>query len=374
MKLNNELILHLSLIQGIGPSVINAILTAKVESDTLNNVYDCSVNDLVHMFGLSHQTAQLLVDGLADKKLLNAELEYVARSRAQVVMLGDDNYPTLLSTIHLPPTVLYVQGAPLADLHKAVAFVGARAANSYGKRVIDLLVPELVAHNVAIVSGGAYGADTFAHQAALREGGKTVVVLGSGLLRPYPTINKKLFESVVANGGSVVSCFPLTMDALPGNFPARNRIISGLSQATVVVQAAAKSGSLITADFALNQGRDVFAIPGPIDDLLSAGCHALIAQGASLATCAKDILVHLGYVVAEPVQKPNTKKTEAKKSLVVKEETPKTKIVDHCRQASSFDELLMISGLNFVELQSLLFDLQIEQQIMQNGAGLWERV
>lgn len=376
----HEFILHLSLVQGIGPAVIAAILNTKIDGFSAQDLYDCSAADIVRIFGFSPSTAQLLVDGLANKKMLDDELSYIARSGVSVVMLGESSYSELLKEIHLPPVVLYVKGAALSEYTQAVAIVGARKANNYGKRVIDSFVPELVEHNIAIVSGGAYGADSFAHQAALQAGGKTIVVFGSGLLRPYPLSNKKLFDAVVANGGSVVSCFPLTMQALPGHFPARNRIISGLAQATLVVQAAAKSGSLITADFALNQGRDVFAVPGPIDDELSSGCHALIGQGAHLAASASDILKHFGYeTVAENAKKQNVKKSSQNKdiSAVCKTQNlsdPVSRIINHCTQASSFDELLVASGLNFVELQSSLFDLQIEQRITQNAAGLWERI
>jgi DNA processing protein len=280
-----------------------------------------------------------------------------------------------LKEIYLPPTILYWQGTSPTIHAKTLAVVGSRKANTYGKRVIEKVIPELVAHGFTIISGGALGADSMAHETTVWCGGKTVAVIGSGLLKPYPRSNKKLFEKIIENGGSIVSSFALQCDALLGNFPARNRIISGLSQGCIVVQAAQQSGAKITAQCALEQGRHVFAVPGPIDDELSWGCHELITQGATLINDVQDIIEELpAYVVGsnvtgilEEIHRPKVKKNY--------DPDPTTAaILQACQQPVSTDDLLMISGLELPVLTSLLFQLQLDGKITQNMMGLWQQI
>ncbi len=207
----------------------------------------------------------------------------------------DDNYPELLKNIHLPPTILYCKGSLFLkneiDLNAhTISFVGPRDTNNYGIQAVRLLVPPVCQSGFSIISGGALGVDTAVHQSTLEVAGRTIVVIGSGLLKPYPAVNQKLFEKISNNNGLLISSFPLNAQAHPGNFPARNRIISGLSQAVVVVQASEKSGALITARYALEQSRTVFVVPGPITDALSLGSNKLIAQGAFVVTCPNDIM------------------------------------------------------------------------------------
>jgi DNA protecting protein DprA len=321
-------ILHLSLIEGVGPGAIATILKYGAEHSSLwENFYQLAAADW-RAIGISEGAANLVQLGLADKDLLDRELTLIEKHAVRVVMLGDSTYPDLLAHIHTPPVVLYYQGAPLsADkvaaqdamgqkviagqavaqnkavqkniVQKNIAIVGSRAADSYAERVIANFVPELVARQFTIVSGGALGADTMAHKATLEAGGRTVAILGSGLLQAYPRGNLKLFERIVAQGGSLVSSFPLLVEPHPHNFPARNRIISGMSSGCIVVQAAAKSGASITAEYALQQGRQVFAVPGVFDHPLSEGCHALLKEGAAVAGSIQDILLELGEIVPE---------------------------------------------------------------------------
>ncbi len=225
------------------------------------------------------------------------EQELLIKHNIRRITASDVEYPSYLKEIHCPPPQLYVQGELLNSYTKLIAVVGSRKADSYGERVIASLVPELVAHGWAIVSGGALGADSFAHKATLQARGRTIVILGSGLLMPYPSSNRKLFSSIVDQGGSLVSSFSLDTPAYPSNFPARNRIISGMSRGVIVAQAAEKSGARITAHLALEQGREVFAIPGPIDHALSIGCNRLIQQGAKLVQTIDDIFTELGEQV-----------------------------------------------------------------------------
>lgn len=290
-----ELLLHLNAIPAIGPATVAALLQHTMLTADL---YKTSAYAIQERTGLSLRLAQTIVDGLANKKLLEYELACVERASCSVTTLVDQTYPSLLREIHLPPPVLYVRGAQLTTIMApTLAVVGSRAADDYAADVLRRLIPPLVARGIVVVSGGAYGADTIAHRMTLNAGGRTVAVLGSGLLCPYPRANADLFAEIVARGGAVISPFPLTMQPVAGNFPARNRIIAGLSNGCLVVQAAERSGALITAQFALEQGREVFAIPGPLGHPLSVGCHRLIQQGAQLVNTVEDIFVAMAPVL-----------------------------------------------------------------------------
>ncbi len=372
---NKNFILHLTLIENIGPAVIQKI---QERSDiSVSDLYSFSPTDWVNVFGFSQITAEKLVDGLANTKVLEEEA-----------------YPQLLKNIYLPPAVIYwqgllscarpelVEGCLGAPQNKLLAVVGARKADVYGYRVINQLIPDLVAAQYTIVSGGALGIDAAAHEATIKSGGKTIAVLGSGLLQPYPSSNKKLFTSIVEHGGCVVSSFPLLMEALPGHFPARNRIISGLSHGCLVVQAAQKSGALITAHYALEQGREVFAVPGPIDSELSAGCNALIQNGAKLVMSSADILEEFGDRVIVDKRVMQEKAIQLSLESVV---VPAKKVVDKysrysdvqkaviaaCKKPISFDDLIKATQLSHESVQSELFNLQLDGIIEQDFTGMW---
>ncbi len=384
MKNNADIIvLHLSLIDGIGPAAVERIIST-LSPESLADIYQFSVSDCMSRFGLNQKNSEALVKGLADHSLLEKELVLIERNQIQWVSLLDPEYPELLKTIHIPPTVLYWRGT--LPNTQSIAIVGSREANAYGRMAIDRLVPELVVHDFTIVSGGARGADTMAHQKTLDVGGKTVAVLGSGLLvRPSPVENIPLFEKAIEKGGAVVSGFPLLMQGAPENFPARNRIISGLSRGCIVIQAAAKSGARITADYTLSQGREVFAVPGPLDSDLSAGCNELITQGAKLTTKAADILAEFGFDVVQKPQEvvPETSKKQSKNNrqqpiftpaqMAVPIDPIEAIILAHCANPSAVDELLEATGLPLIQLSKTLFELQLKGVLTQNMAGLWEK-
>lgn len=352
--MNRNTLLHLSLISGLGQAKLEALI-AQLTSDQLRNLYSFSVTDF-QRYGFTADKAQVIVEGLKDTRLLEQELQLLEQHDISWLTLLDQDYPALLKEIHLPPPILYVQGS-IDFQEQSLAFVGSRATSGYGKKVVQTLVPDLVEQQWAIVSGGAYGIDTIAHQAAVDAGGKTVAVLGSGLLQKYPADNKKLFEAILANNGSIVSSFPLMMQPLPHNFPARNRIISGLSQGSVIVRAAQKSGALITAHYALQQGRRVFAVPGLIDDPLSAGCHDLLRKGAILVDSANAIFEEFGQKDQKTEQQP----------LVFADP-----LVVLCQQPKTVDELLILTDLTENKLNDRLFELQLEGKLQQNFIGLWQ--
>lgn len=362
MNEHQKILLHLSLIDGIGPSAVAKIIK-QIAPDTWHAIYEFSVHDWMSR-GMTQLLAQRLYTGLHDRRLLEQELALIEKYHIALVTILDDTYPARLREIYMPPPILYYKGT-IAHQTRAIAFVGSRDANRYAQNIIERLIPELVTHNIAIISGGALGADSMAHRATVNAGGTTIVVLGSGLLHWYPYKNKKLFEDILATGGALVSSFPLNVEPFPGNFPARNRIIAGLADGVVVVQAAQKSGTRITAQYALEQGRDVFAVPGSIDDSLSAGCHALIQEGAKLITNAHDILVEYGIQHAAPI-------ATKEQNLSFDNQSIEQQIITLCRQPQSIDELAQQTQKNLHELQSILFAMQMAGTIEQDFVGLWK--
>lgn len=372
-------ILHLSLIEKIGPSQIQRILS-NTDQHEIDQWYQFSVVDFMNVCGMSEAVATRLVKGLACAALLEKELVLLEQSKVRLITIFDQDYPALLREIHLPPPVLYSKGT-LPHGQNNLAVVGSREASQYGYDATAKLVAPMVQQGWGIISGGALGIDAMAHKVALDNDGITVAVLGSGLLNLYPAPNFKLFDQIIEADGALISAFPLLMDALPANFPARNRIISGMSRGCLVVQAAAKSGARITADFCLSQGREVFAVPGPFDSYLSTGCHALIQQGAKLTTQASDILIEFGqeykpvFKEEKPVILPlfsSPKKAPDSEKPPVGDPVEQA-ILTVCRQPSSMDELMEQTGISLIELTHLLFNLQIKGIICQNMAGLWER-
>lgn len=224
---------------------------------------------------------------------VEADLRELERQGFQVLSLYDPSYPAMLKTIEDPPPVLFVRGALQPSDNQAVAVVGSRRSSAYGRLVAEDLGRQLVSYGLTVVSGLAQGIDTAAHQGALRAGGRTLAVLGCGLDVCYPRENQALAEAI-AKQGAVLSEFPLGTPPEAWHFPARNRVISGLSRAVVVVEAPLNSGALITADFALEQGREVLAVPGNVNNSRHAGCHRLIKEGARLAEEARDVVEALG--------------------------------------------------------------------------------
>ena len=215
---------------------------------------------------------------------------------AKVVTLADADYPALLRQIYQPPYLLFYKGTLPRGSDLAIAIIGSRKATSYGKDVAAVLGRDLAKAGVWVVSGLARGIDAAGHQGALAGGGNTIGVLGCGIDVIYPREHRELFQRVEEHG-CIISDFPLGTQPLAKNFPVRNRIISGLANGLVVVEAAGKSGTQITVDFALEQGRDIFAVPGPIFSPLSQGTHRLIRDcGVKLVTCAADILEEYGQL------------------------------------------------------------------------------
>ena len=234
--------------------------------------------------------------------MTDGELRLAQAAGCAVVAPGEPGFPGPLREIPDPPQVLYIKGSWLAEDETAVAIVGSRHASLYGQEVAQQLAYELAVRGVTVVSGLARGIDAAAHRGALDAGGRTLAVLGHGLSMVYPPEHDALAGRIVESG-ALLSEYPMRAEPAPWNFPRRNRLISGLSLGVVVVEAAHRSGALITADAALAQGRDVFAVPGKIHALNSEGTHALLKQGARLVTSVQDILEELRLVPVAPINR-----------------------------------------------------------------------
>jgi DNA processing protein len=241
--------------------------------------------------GLDQRVVQTIIDRRPGIDLA-AEMEKLDQCKVRVIIQDDPSYPRRLKEIYDPPPVLYVSGTLMSDEDWPLAVVGARRATHYGREVADRLVSDLVQNRITIVSGLARGIDTVAHKKALAAGGQTVAVLACGLDTIYPPENQALSQEIVANG-ALVSEYPLGIKPRADNFPRRNRIMSGLSLGTLVIEAAEKSGALITARMAMEQDREVFAVPGSILSASSKGCNQLIRDGAKPVLEVEDILGEL---------------------------------------------------------------------------------
>jgi DNA processing protein len=370
---NDEIVLHLSLIDGIGPSTVLQLIKNKPWDIDLIDLYGMVPADVANIFGISLNKARAIVSGLADMSRIDCELELIARHRVSWTTVFNTRYPDLLKHIHLPPVILYWQGVLRADCARNLAIVGSRNANYYGISIVESFVPSLVNMGWSVVSGGALGADAAAHRVAMNSGGYTIAVFGSGLLNPYPVRNKRLFEDILDKQGALLSFFPLTTGVDAGNFPARNRVIAGMSVGCLVVQAADKSGALITARYALDAGRELFAVPGPIDDPLSAGCHELIRQGAKLVGSVGDIVEEFGQEVC---RKPQQQQISWCEDAVhgagsFKAEGHKATIMRCCVKPCCVDELADQTGLAIHDLYTLLFELELDGSVCQQTNGTW---
>jgi DNA processing protein len=287
---------------------------------------------------------------------LPAESARVFKSGASVLTWDSPQYPDLLKAIPNPPPVLYVRGELLPQDDWALGVVGTRRSSVYGREATRTLVAGLAASGVTIVSGLAYGIDTFAHQTALEAGGRTVAVLGSGVDIIYPVQNRGLADRIIQHG-AIISEYPMGTQPESRNFPPRNRIISGLSLGVMVVEGATNSGAMITAGFALEQGREVFAVPGTILHRASSGPHRLIQNGAKLVTCIGDILEELNLTMV-------TEQAEARE--VIPDNEIEAVLLKHLSSdPMHIDELGRAAGLPINQVASTLTLMELKGKVRQ---------
>lgn len=289
--------------------------------------------------------------------------ERIRRAGADVLIWDEEGYPPLLKETANPPAVLFFRGArPVWE--KTIAIVGARKATPYGINAARGIAEELSQAGVAVVSGGARGIDTASHEGCMLGGAPTVAVLACGLDVTYPPENRNLFQKICDRGGTLLSEYPLGTKPLGRQFPARNRIIAGMSRAVLVTEAAVRSGSLITADFALEEGRDVFAVPGSIWSPMSRGTNHLIRSGAVCTTGAEDILSEYGWETPQAEPEENEVR-----QLTLEEEM----VYRFCCTGDtvSIEDVLAESGLPLPKLTMVFLSLTMKGCIREVGAGLY---
>ncbi len=320
---------------------------------------------LARIPGISEATAAAIV-ALSPSAAWKAEQARAQAAGAGIVTLLDQNYPEHLRQIHDPPPVLYQRGELCPADREAVAVVGSRAPTPYGRLTTEKLARELASCGITVVSGLARGIDSCAHRSAVEGGGRTIAVLGSGLDRIYPPEHRTLAEKIAA-AGAILTEFPFGQGPEKYHFPLRNRVISGLSLGVVVVEAAARSGALITADLALEQGREVFAVPGNISSPKSAGPNRLITQGAKLVESAGDILEEFPHLASRG--KPETDNRPSH-PLSQKEEILLTRLGS---DPLSIDEVIRNSPISAPETVSLLTTLELKGLVRQFSGKLFAR-
>lgn len=338
-----------------------------------------SLNDLNRIRGLTPAVCKYIVDH-RDKLPVERELKIVEQRGCKIITIQDESYPANLKAIYDPPQLLYVKGDLLPADVLAVSVVGTRSASPYGKAVAEQFGNQLVARGVTVVSGMAYGIDTAAHTGALDGGGRTIAIMGNGLDVVYPARNLKLMERII-DSGAVVSEFPMGMKPLRNNFPRRNRVVSGMSLGTLVVEAPKRSGALITASYALDQDREVFAVPGQIFSEMSGGTHDLIKQGAKLVETWEDVVEELPTPVRSEILErlaAAAQPSAGQEALPLVENLSATEQavfgILKVDEAVHVDQVVEASGLNPSDVLAVLFGLEMKGLIRQLPGKFFLRV
>ena len=345
---NTEAWLTLLMAPGLGCAGIHRLLAAIGPPERILAAGSSAVAEVC-----SRRQAACAVFAPGTRAAAREQMELARRHGAGIITLDAPEYPLLLRQTPDPPPVLFVKGDPELLALPGVAVVGARAASSYGLRVTRNLARRLAAAGLVVTSGLALGVDATAHKGALEAGGKTIAVLGCGLDICYPAHNRKLQKEIAAKG-LLVSEYPFGTRADRFRFPARNRIISGISRGVLVVEAGERSGSLITARIALEQGREVFAVPGSIDSSRSRGAHMLLKQGARLVQDENDVLAELEMAVA-----PDAGKKEGRTAAWLGENEKKVlSRLDAYPQ--SVEEIKAATGIDMASLNQALLMLELE--------------
>jgi len=323
------------------------------------------------------KSKELIEIGLSQKKVLEFDeyrknfdipeyFEKLKKLKINVVTILDKNYPVNLRGLTGAPSVLYFKGTLKTADTNSVAIVGSRKMTSYGREVAEKFAGELASFGVTIISGLARGIDTAAHKGALSVSGRTIAVLGNGLDTIYPPENTKLADEIIKNGGAIVSEYPLGYPALPVNFAIRNRIVSGMSSCVIVVEGAVKSGTLLTATHAAEQGKTVFAIPGQITSPLSAAPHYLLKNGARIATSARDILEEMDMQVKVDTERIERVLPSTKDEAIL--------IEFLTNEPMHLDELVRISGCETAEISARLTIMEMKGMVRNLGKGMYQKV
>lgn len=358
--------LLLSMVSGIGPR-LRQLLLERFGSPAA--ILGASESDLRSVAGIGAKLAGAVRRARSEIDVAR-ELEVCRRNQVAIVPLNSGDYPASLREIVDPPGVLFVRGAIQPVDALAVAMVGSRHATRYGLAQAERLAGSLARAGLTVISGLARGIDGAAHRGALAAGGRTIAVLGSGVLNIYPPEHRALAEEIIARG-AVVSEAPARAAPLSGAFPQRNRLISGLALGVVVVEAAVQSGALITARHAMEQGREVFAVPGPIDSRMSRGCHRLIRDGAKLVETADDVLEELGPLVSAAPLSDGTLVHHPAELTLNEHERLVLDAVDG--KATLIDQIVADSGLPTPRVLSILSVLEMRRLVRRLSGNLVSR-
>jgi DNA processing protein len=361
-----EALVALNMIEHVGPVRVRQLLEHFGDATA---VLRASATDLMRVRGIGQDTADAIA-GWERALNLTAELKRIEEYGCRVVIPADDDYPALLRQIYDPPIVLYVRGNLMAKDKNGVAIVGSRMTTPYGQQTARRLAYQLAYVGVTVVSGGARGIDTAAHQGALSANGRTIAILGNGINLVFPPENVDLFERMTAQG-AVMTQFPFNRRADKQSFPIRNRIVAGMTLGTVVVEANLSSGALITANMAVENGRQVFAVPGRIDSPQSKGCHELIKKGAKLCEGAEDILCEFEYLFP-PSNRGGKDNSETLPSL---------ELSDHERRVyeavgnteETVDDIIHQSGLPASTVSVTLLSLEMKRLLVRLPGRLYSR-
>ena len=356
---NREALVALNMVEGVGPIRVRQLLD---RFGSPAAILGANQHQLMQAKGIGADTAQAIVDWEKNVNLA-AELKRVEEFGCHIVIQEDEEYPALLREIYDPPIVLYVKGRLLPKDKNSVAMVGSRMTTPYGLEVARKLAYQLAYLGVTVVSGGARGIDTAAHQGALTAKGRTLAILGTGINLVFPTENAQLYERIIENG-ALVTQFPFNRPGDKQSFPIRNRIVAGMTLGTVVVEANLTSGSLITANFAADYGRQVFAVPGRIDSPRSKGCHDLIKKGAKLCEGAEDILSEFEYLFPATNRPPSAAETGVLPALELSEN--EQRVYDTLsKEEISIDDVIRNSGLPSSAASVALLSLEMKRLIRQ---------
>ncbi len=348
--------MRLAMISGVGPRIRQALLE---RFGTARAVFEAAPSEIREVKGVG---SKLLGRIAAAQSQIDVEAEIALCRRNDVAILveADSGYPRTLREIHDPPGVLFVRGELKSDDALSIGIVGTRHGSHYGRTQAERLAGSLARAGLTVVSGLARGIDAAAHRGALDAGGRTIAVLASGVLNIYPPEHEKLAEEVAAQG-AVLSESPPKFEPLAGSFPQRNRLISGLSLGVIVVEAPERSGALITARHAMEQGREVFAVPGRVDGRTARGCHQLIRDGATLVESADDVLEQLGPLVeAAPreqgpaVRHPAELKLNEVEQQVLAAIGEETVSIDHLAGTTGIAIPRLLSTISVLEMRRLI--------------------
>lgn len=345
----------LTFVKGIGDITIKSLISY---CGSAEEVFKSKQSTLEKIPGIGPKTAKLIVNHSAFERA-EQELKFIEKYKIEPIFYTDKHYPKRLKNCVDSPALLYFKGKADLNNQKIVAIVGTRNASNYGKAFCEKLIDGLKAHNVLIVSGLAYGIDVASHKAAVNLKQATVGVLGHGLDRIYPSLHRSVAESMLANGGLLTE-FPSQTNPDRQNFPKRNRIIAGLADAVIVVEAAKKGGALITAEIANSYNKDVFALPGRVEDEFSEGCNFLIKTNrANLITRPEDVEYIMGW------HTDTSKKKEAPK-LFLELSKEETEIVELIRKAQTIaiDDLQLQLNIPQSKLAMLLLTLEMQSVII----------